>query len=303
MKILVTGSSGTVGTRLCEKLMEQGHEIVGVDWHKNKWKPEINKMTVNIDLRNPKKLKKLPTDIDFIYHLAANARVYELVKEPDMALDNFVTTFNVLEFARKNNIKRIVFTSSREAYGNDEHEVHTEDMVRVDNCESPYTASKIGGEALVWSYIRCYGIDGIVTRLSNVYGMYDDSDRVVPLFIKQAKANEGMTVFGKDKCLDFTYIDDTISGLLLMLENFDSAKNNIYNLACEKGTTIVHLAEKIKELLGSSSEITIKDNRPGEVVQYVANVDKAREKLGYNPQTDFDEGIKRTIEWYQKNKV
>ncbi|MDP6592426.1 MAG: NAD-dependent epimerase/dehydratase family protein, partial [Candidatus Poseidoniia archaeon] len=61
MKILVTGSSGTVGTRLCEKLMEQGHEIVGVDWHKNKWKPEINKMTVNIDLRNPKKLKKLPT--------------------------------------------------------------------------------------------------------------------------------------------------------------------------------------------------------------------------------------------------
>ena len=298
MKILVTGSSGTVGTRLCEKLLEREHEIVGADWQRNKWKPEINRLTVNVDLRNPGKLKKIPTDIDFIYHLAANARVYELVKEPDMALDNFLTTYNILEFARKNGIKRIVFTSSREAYGNDSHEIHTEDMVRVDNCESPYTASKIGGEALVWSYIRCYGIGGIVTRLSNVYGMYDDSDRVVPLFIRQAKANDTMTVFGRDKCLDFTYIDDTINGLMMMLEKFESAKNQTYNLACGKGTTIVHLAEKVKELLGSSSEIATKDNRMGEVVQYDADVDKAKAKLGYEPTTDFEEGIKKTVEWY-----
>jgi len=299
MKILVTGSSGTIGTRLCEKLLEKGHEVVGVDWKPNKWKSELDQITINADLRDESQLAKLPTDVDVIIHLAANARVYELVKEPDMARDNFLSTYNTLEFARKNEIKRFIFTSSRETYGNDTNDSHTEDMVRVDNCESAYTASKIGGEALVKAYWRCYGIDGIILRLSNVYGMYDDSDRVIPLFIRQAKANETLTVFGKEKCLDFTYIDDTVNGLILAVEKLDDVKNETINLAFGEATTIVRLAEVIKDLLGSSSEIRTEDNRPGEVVQYIADISKAKKLLGYEPQTSFDEGIKKTIQWYE----
>ena len=301
MKILVTGSSGTIGTRLCEKLIEKGHEVIGADWQPNKWKSEINELTINIDLRDEKSLEKLPTDVDVVMHLAANARVYELVKDPTKARDNFLTTFNVLEFVRKNGIRRFVFTSSREAYGNSAAPKYSEDMVRVENCESAYTASKIGGEALTQAYRRCYRNDAIILRLSNVYGMYDDSDRVIPLFIRQAKANEQLTVFGKEKYLDFTYIDDTVEGLILTLEKFDEAKNDTYNIAYGEGITLVHLAEVIKELTGSSSKINITDNRPGEVVQYVADTSKAKAKLGYEPQISFPEGIKKTIEWYEKN--
>ncbi|MBU0766686.1 SDR family NAD(P)-dependent oxidoreductase [Patescibacteria group bacterium] len=301
MKILVTGSSGTIGTRLCEKLIEKGYEVIGADWKPNKWQSNIDQITTIVDLRDESQLDKLPKDIDIIIHLAANARVYELVKEPDMARDNFISTYNTLEFARKNNIKRFIFTSSRETYGNDTNDPHTEDMMRVDNCESAYTASKIGGEALMKAYWRCYGIDGIVFRLSNVYGMYDDSDRVIPLFIRQAKANETMTIFGKDKCLDFTYIDDTVNGLILAVEKFDDAKNETINLAFGDATTIVRLAEVLKELHGSDSEIDIQDNRPGEVIQYIADISKAKKLLGYEPLTPFDEGIKKTVEWYNSN--
>ncbi len=174
-------------------------------------------------------------------------------------------------------------------------------MVRVENCESPYTASKVGGEALVEAYRRCYGVDQITFRFSNVYGMYDDSVRVVPLFIRLARQNEPMTVFGKDKCLDFTYIDDTVSGIIAGIDKFDSAKNDTYNLAYGEGTTITDLAETIRKLLKSESGIKVGSSRTGEVIQYVADISKAQKKLGYNPKTSFSEGIKKTVEWYLAN--
>ncbi len=316
MKILVTGSSGTIGTRLCEKLLERGEEVFGLDWLPNKWQPEINKLTTIVDLRDADALKAQSSHLrqgyggqaklkacEVIVHLAANARVYELVEHPDRARDNFLTVFNTLEFARQQGIKRFVFASSRESYGNIGAEKYSEDMVRVENCESPYTASKIGGEALVEAYRRCYGIDQITFRFSNVYGMYDDSIRVVPLFIRLARENKPLTVFGKDKCLDFTYIDDTITGILAALDRFDAAKNDTYNLAYGEGTTIVQLAEDVKRLLQSSSDITIGNSRTGEVIRYIADISKARKKLDYDPKTPFAEGIKKAVEWYTENKV
>ncbi len=302
MNILVTGSSGTIGTRLCEKLLEQGHTVVGLDWVENKWQPSVQAVTTVLDMRDEKALMswKPNVKIDALVHLAANARVYELVEHPDRARDNFVTLFNALEFARKNDIKKFLFASSRESYGNAPHEKFTEDLVRVENCESPYTASKVGGEALVHSYTRCYGIDNIIFRFSNVYGMYDDSVRVVPLFIRLARKNEPMMIFGKEKCLDFTYIDDTVAGIILALEKFDSAKNDTYNLAFGSGTTILHLAERVKELFESTSQMTMGNPRTGEVVRYIADISKAKEKLGYNPQTDFEAGILKAVEWYKK---
>jgi UDP-glucose 4-epimerase len=303
MNILVTGSSGTIGTRLCEKLLEQGHTVVGLDWVENKWQPSVQKVTTLIDMRNEKALMGWtpPVKIDALVHLAANARVYELVEHPDRARDNFVTLFNALEFARKNGIKKFLFASSRESYGNAPHEKFTEDLVRVENCESPYTASKVGGEALVHSYTRCYGIDSVIFRFSNVYGMYDDSVRVVPLFIRLARKNEPMMIFGKEKCLDFTYIDDTVAGIILALEKFETAKNDTYNLAFGEGTTILHLAERVKELFNSTSEMTMGNPRTGEVVRYIADISKAKEKLGYNPQTNFEDGIVKAVEWYKQN--
>src|SRR3989338_5730538 len=192
MRILVTGSSGTIGTRLCEKLLEQGHDIVGVDWKKNRCKPEMDIRTIIADLRDEKNLAALPTDSDAVVHLAANARVYELVKDPDRARDNFLSTYNVVEFVRKNKIPRLIFASSREVYGNAERETYAEDMVKIDLCESPYTATKMAGEALIHAYRRCYGLKTGILRFRNVYGAYDDSDRIVPLFIRLSRPDAPM---------------------------------------------------------------------------------------------------------------
>lgn len=300
MNILVTGSSGTIGTRLCETLLSKGHDVIGIDWVKNKWQPSVQKITHLIDLRDEKKLAHatLPSDIDAIVHLAANARVYELVEHPDRARDNLLTTFNVLEFARARGIKRFLFASSREVYGNTKAETYTEDMVHVEHCESPYTASKLAGEALVESYTRCYGIDHIIFRFSNVYGMYDDSERVVPIFIRKTRKNEPIVVFGKDKCLDFTYIDDTVSGIIAALVKFETAKNDTYNIAFGEGTTIVHLAGEVKRLTGSRSAVSVGEPRTGEVVRYIADISKAKTKLGYDPKVSFGGGIKKAVEWY-----
>lgn len=303
MKILVTGSSGTIGTRLCERLLDEGRGVIGIDWEKNKWQKSVQDITQIIDMRDEKAVLQADVEgVDIIVHLAANARVYELVEHPDRARDNFLSLFNALELARQKGIKKFMFASSRESYGNISNTgMYTEDMVRVENCESPYTASKVGGEALVEAYKRCYGIDSIIFRFSNVYGMYDDSVRVVPLFIRLARKNEPLTVFGKDKCLDFTYIDDTVSGIIACIDKWEDVKNDTYNLAYGDGTTILKLAEDIIKLTGSTSEIKMGNARIGEVIRYVADIKKARAKIGFDPKTSFDEGVRKAVEWYQKN--
>lgn len=296
--ILITGSSGTIGTRLCEKLLENGHQVTGVDREPNKWSKTAQELTIVGDLLNPETITQLPTDVDTIVHLAANARVYDLVVDPAQAMENIQTTFNMLEFARKQGIKRFIFASSREVYGNSDKITHSEDETHLNNTESPYSASKLSGEALVRSYQQCYDQDFIIFRFSNVYGMYDDSDRVIPLFIRQCQANEPLNIFGKEKLLDFTYIDDAITGIISAITNFETVKNDTYNLAFGQGTTILEVAELIKSHLGSNSPIEIKKSRTGEVKKYIADISRAQQSLGYAPKTSIQEGIKKSIEWY-----
>jgi len=299
-KILVTGSSGTIGTRLCEKLLEENYEIVGVDLKSNRWNERLNESTIIGDLRNKQTLENLPKDIDLVIHLAANARVYNLVIDPGLARDNFEILFNTIEFCRKNDIKRFIFASSREVYGNSKQIVHSENDVYVRNCESPYTASKIGGEALVHAYHRCYGINFIIIRFSNVYGMYDDSDRVIPLFIKLTKENKDLVVYDGEKMLDFTYIDDAISGILKCMENFDQVKNDVFNIASGEALSFIEVAQLIQQYMDNKNKIAIKENRTGEVVKFIANISKAKKKLGYEPKTTITGGIEKSIKWYMK---
>ena len=301
-KVLVTGSSGTIGTRLCERMLaETDFSVAGLDRRPNAWNEAVQEITVVADLLDPAALERLPKDFDVVIHLAANARVYDIVVDPDQARDNILTVYNTLEFCRRNNIPRVMFASSREVYGNADGVVHAEEPVHIKHCESPYSASKVAGEALVHSYQQCYGIDFVNFRFSNVYGMYDDSNRVVPVFIRLTKANEDLTVFGQDKLLDFTYIDDAVNGVMQAVAHFDEARNEVYNLAYGEGTTILEVAETVRERLGAGNQIHVGAVRTGEVVQYVADIGKAREKLHYEPRVPFREGIERTVQWYEAN--
>ncbi len=300
-KIMITGCNGTIGTGLFIELLNRGYNVIGVDVNQNKWYEKLNKNTLVVDLTKPYEVENLPTNVDMIIHLAAHPKVYESVINPELAKENVDMTFNILEFARKNGITRFIYASSREIYGNIDKYKAKEEDVDISRCESPYTASKIFGESLVYAYNRCYGINYIIIRFSNVYGKYDDSDRVIPLFIKNAKENKDLVVYGKEKMLDFTYIDDAIDGVIRSIERFDKVKNNTFNIATGRGTYILDLAKTVIYNLNSESNIVIKDSRPGEITRFVADISKAKELLGYHPKTSIEEGIEKSIEWYIEN--
>lgn len=298
-KILITGSSGTIGTRLFEKLLEKGYEAIGFDRKRNKWHSHLDALTIKGDLLKKNDINKLPNDFDLIIHLAANARVYDLVIYPDLALDNIVSTYNILSFAKRNIVKKFIFSSSREAYSNRNKIIAKEEDVNLQLCESPYAASKVSGEALVYSFSKCYDIDYMVLRFSNVYGMYDESNRLIPLLLRTMVKNENVDIFGKDKVLDFTYIDDCIDGTIKCVEKFHTAKNNVFNIASGSGEKLIDVAENIKKELMSKSKIFIKKSRPGEVVKFVADISKAKKILNYQPQYSIQEGLHLSINWYR----
>lgn len=295
--VIVTGSSGTVGTALVDRLLDKGYDVTGVDKATNRWLPRVDDNSIVADITNPEVFGELPDSPDLVVHLAANARVHELVQNPGLARENFETTFNVMEYARKRGAD-VLFASSREVYGNNGKIIYSETDTYVDECESPYTASKIGSEALVKSYGNCYDIDVSIVRFSNVYGKYDASNRVVPLFIAQANNGEDLTVYGDDKILDFTHIDDCLLGVIRMIEQFNKASGATFNIASGQGSSLVELGEKIIDHLDTKASVNVEPSRTGEIARYVADLSKAQKILGYEPQYSLDEGLESTIEWY-----
>lgn len=300
--VLVTGSSGTIGTLLVEKLLDRNEEVVGIDNRPNQWSKEVDDISITADLASGFFHDKIPEDIDTIVHLAANARVHDLVREPEDAHENVYSTFNIFEYARQHDVENVIFSSSREVYGNYSGKLlYTEEDTYIDKCESPYTASKVAGEAMLKAYSECYGIDMSIMRFSNVYGKYDVSDRVVPLFLALASEDRDLTVYGDDKVLDFTHISDCVSGILKIMFNFHKAKGTTFNIASGEGNSLIELAEVITDTLDSDSSIHVEENRTGEVSRYVADISKARQILGYEPQFDLREGVAETAKWYQNN--
>jgi len=299
--ILLTGSSGTVGTALVQKLLNKGYDVIPLDIKHSLWDQEIERKTVFHDLREPLITLRVGKKPDMIIHLAANARVHDLVLRPRLARDNFLMTFNLLEYARKEKIKRFLFSSSREVYGESKvGQRRKEDSTSLNKMKSPYTASKFGSEALLHAYQECYGIKPVIVRLSNVYGRYDVSERVIPLFIYYAVRNRDITVLGKEKKLDFTYIDDCVDGLIQIVKRFDRVSGLTFNLSSGVGERIVDVAKMIVSYLDSRSKIKIGTKRVGEISMFVGDISLARTKLGYSPKVSLKEGLPINIDWHRQ---
>src|SRR3989344_2682444 len=295
-RILVTGSSGMVGTELCIQLHAAGYGVWGVD--RNRPQIEMNGLEhfEQLDLLQSRGPEWLPDDFDVVIHLAANARVHDLVVNPDLALENAVTTHNVFEFVRKKRIPRILFASSREVYGNQDVLPVEEGRASLRYSQSPYSSSKIFGESYCYAYNSAFGIDTKIMRYSNVYGRWDNSDRFIPKLIRSLKENRPFVIYGEEKAMSFTYIDDCISGTMQVLKNWDTLPMAV-NVASETKDSLVAVARRVKEMMRSSSEITIGENLPGEVWNFQANIDVLK-GTGWEPRFGTEEGLKRSVDWY-----
>ena len=128
--------------------------------------------------------------------------------------------------------------------------------------------------------------------------MIDDSDRVIPVFLRRVKSDQSLVVYGDDKLLDFTFIDDAVDGIQLALERFGQAKNDTYNIAYGQGKSILELAELIQGHLGKHTKISLEPSRIGEVTRFVADIGKASKRLGFSPRVAFQEGVEKTVQWY-----
>jgi UDP-glucuronate 4-epimerase len=296
MKILVTGSSGTIGTELCLQLTKNGHIVTGID-RKPSQVPASTAEFHQVDLLEKDTLMGLKSDFDLIIHLAANARVHNLVINPDLALENVRTVHNVLEFARINKVPKVLFASSREVYGNQEKMPVEESRASQRFSESPYSSSKIFGESYCYSYKNVYGIDTKIVRFSNVYGRWDFSDRFIPKLIGALSKDLPFEIYGEKKSMSFTYIEDCVSGTIKVLEHWETLPMEV-NVASDSQDRLVDVAQLAKKMMQSKSEITLGETLPGEVWNYQADVSVLK-ATGWKPEFTVQKGLERSIDWYR----
>jgi nucleoside-diphosphate-sugar epimerase len=314
MRVLITGSSGQIGTNLAERLQRDGHWVFGVDKRQNTWTESFPYLLQDLAGHYPAYEGGIGgvdyPEVDVVVHLAAHAKVHQLVAQPHRALENVVMTFNVLQYARQRHLP-VIYASSREVYG-DIHrfEEYDESVADFAYTESTYSASKISGEAFVYSFARCYGLPYLAFRFSNVYGRYDNDlhrmERVIPLFTHQIIRGEPITVFGgRDKLLDFTYVADCVDGIArgVVALGEGTVVNETINLAYGEGNTLVKVAELIGQELGIEPQMTLAPSLLGEVTRYVADITKARELLGWVPQTPIDDGVPLGVRWFKEHRA
>lgn len=300
MRILITGASGQIGSNLGLHCLDAGHTVYGLDCRPNTWTTRFPVLLH--DLVQP--LIAAPAERaliswgtpDVVVHLAGYAKVHRLVVEPQKALANIAMIQNALEFCRVLGVP-MIFASSREVYGNTARESTAEEDADFRLAASPYAASKLAGETLVYSYSRCYGLPYLVVRLSNVYGRYDNDlqrmERVIPLFVEKINRGEPLILFGGDRVFDFTHIDDCVAGISngirLLVEG--RVANQTINLARGEGHSLRQLCNFLMKSTGISTSIIDAPAQIGEINRYVANLDKARELLGYEPSRSLPNGI------------
>ncbi|MBI1825991.1 MAG: NAD-dependent epimerase/dehydratase family protein [Planctomycetes bacterium] len=301
MNVLITGSSGQIGTNLALAMMARGDRVIGVDCRRNSWTDKIETVQADLVTCGVDRLPK-PDGLNLVVHFAANAKVFDLVTDPQRAMDNISSLFTVLNYCRIHRLP-IIFASSREVYGDIHRHITHETSADFVVAESPYSASKIAGEALIYSFAQCYELPFLVFRFSNVYGRYDCDiermERVIPLFIDRIARDQPIVVFGREKVLDFTYVDDAVAGVLLGADALVSGRvmRETINLACGQGNSLVDVVNIIALALGKKPQVRYEPSRVGEVTRYVADITKARTLLSYEPRTPLSEGLVKAVEW------
>ncbi|MBM3179514.1 MAG: SDR family NAD(P)-dependent oxidoreductase [Chloroflexi bacterium] len=314
---LVTGAAGFIGARTSEMLIEQGHTVVGVDNMNDAYDPRIKEYRlkklealndfefVRDDISDRKILTRKSAitnrKFDGVINLAARAGVRYSVENPWAFLESNVTgTLNMLEVCRQLGCKKFILASTSSIYGEDPP-YPTPETASSSEPMQPYAASKKGAEALAHSYHHLYDIDVTVLRYFTVYGPAGRPDLAIFRFVKWIIEGEPIRINGDGKqSRGFTYVDDIARGTIAALKPLGY---EVINLGGHEVITINGLVELVEELTGKKANVQYGPPNLADMFMNQADVTKAREMLGWDPQVRLHEGIKNLIDWYYAERA
>jgi len=305
-RILVTGGAGFIGSRLCETLVEQGHDVICVDNFFTSQKSNILHLVsqVNFELIRHDVTLPLFLEVDEIYNLACPAAPGHYQYNPVKTMKTSLAgSINMLGLAKRCRAK-ILQASTSEVYGDPEVHPQTEDYrgsVNPIGLRACYDEGKRAAEALFMDYRRMHNMPIRIVRIFNTYGprMHPFDGRVVSNFIRQALAGEPITVFGDGKqTRSFCYRDDLVEGLIKMMQNESNFIGPV-NMGNPCEFTILELAEMVVEMTGNHSKIVQKPLPEDDPARRRPEISLAKEKLGWEPMTPLHDGLQKTIEWFR----
>jgi UDP-glucose 4-epimerase len=302
MRILVTGGAGFIGSHLVGRLVRDnvGSLILLDNLHRGRiadLKSVWDHVTfVEGDVRDRNVLSRVMQDCDLVYHLAAQSNVLGAVQNLEYSFaSNVVGTFNVLQAARQAGVQRMVFTSSREVYG-DPQELPVPESAAL-RPKNAYGASKAAGE-MYCKILAGPGFETVVLRLANVYGP-GDSDRVIPIFVDNALRGLPLTLYGGKQVLDFVWIDTVVDSLIKA--GFGDLIGGPLNIGSNQGTILQDLARRVLEVTGSASNIILAETREVEVARFVADTTQARQLLKLDIPQDPLFGLANVVRCTRKH--
>ncbi len=315
-KYFITGGAGFIGSSLAQRLIKEGNEVVVIDNFCDFYNPKLKEDNIKDllqnknfklyrkDIRNIEAINEIfeENNIDVVIHLAAMAGVRPSIENPILYQEvNCMGTQNILEEMRKHNIKKLVMASSSSVYGNCKEVPFKENMI-VDYAISPYAATKKANEVMTHVYHKLFNMDVIMLRFFTVYGPKQRPDLAINKFTRLMLQNQEIPMFGDGTTSrDYTYIDDIVDGVvkacLYCLEN-----KNVYeilNLGNSSPISLLEMINTIGEVLNITPKIKQLPMQPGDVERTYADITKAKSLIGYNPKTEFKQGIKNFTEWYK----
>ena len=311
MRYVVTGGAGFIGSNTVDELVKRGHSVVVLDdlsAGKEENLAEIrNKITfIKGSITDIEVVRKAMHEADYVLHLAARTSVPRSVKDPiESNRINIDGTLNVLVAARDAKVKRIVFAASSSVYGETPTLPKVETMVPAPI--SPYGVTKFVGELYLQTFGRCYGLENVCLRYFNVFGPRQDPSSpysgVLAKFCAAFLEETQPLIFGDgEQTRDFTYVENAVQANLLACEA-PNVSGKVCNVGLGGRVSLNQVIELLGKISGARLEVKYESPRDGDIRDSQADITQARELLGYDPQVNFEEGLRRTFEWYRTTQA
>ena len=305
---LITGIAGFIGSSLARAILAQGDKVRGIDNFSTGQRANLEEILSRIEFREADLLdldtmKHACQGVDYVLHQAAIPSVPKSVLDPlGSNQANIDGTVHVLIAARDAKVKRVVYAASSSAYGDTPTLPKHEEM--IPNPISPYAVAKLASEYYMTSFFRCYGLETVCLRYFNIFGPRQDPTSqysgVLAKFITSMLNGEQPTIFGDgSQSRDFTYIDNTVSANLLACKAPIHAVGQVFNVATGHRIDLNETFKVLKNITGYKGDVKYGPERAGDVKHSLADISKAEKHLGYRPLVYFEEGLKKTVEWYR----